>query len=435
MKKNKFLVPLVLVVIFVASFYMLYDGKQSDLKQYNLYLEAARKARSFDIQVDAEANYMAALDMSPSIELYLEIGNYYIESGQAKKAIKWGEKIMEIYPKDYRSYEFQMDQLIDRRDYAACFSLANEFTKRKVSSEKLTQYIADIEYKFYLSGEYDDVTAYNWGKCAVSLGGRWGFVDVVGTRTVPLLYPNVGAFLSNFAPVVDGKGAAYYIDYNGNKRFVVVDVGPVVALGPMENGVYPVYNGDTWSFYNLNYEKLFGEFKEISSISNGLVAVKKSAEEGWSLRNCIGEDLAGRTYYDVVMDENGIVFRNNRLFVGDGTGYQLIDYTGAVYGDAKFQAARVFNDGTYAAVMLNEKWGFVDSNGNFVIEPQYEDARSFSNGLAAVKKDGKWGFINTANEMVIEPQFKNAKDFNYYGCAFVVKNESWELLKLYKYNY
>ena len=92
-------------------------------------------------------------------------------------------------------------------------------------------------------------------------------------------------------------------------------------------------------------------------------------------------------------------------------------------------------DGTYAAVQKDGKWGFIDADGKEVIEPQYEDARSFSNGYAAVQKDGKWGFINQDNEMVIEPEFDDARSFNSLMRSFVKKEDKWYQLCFYSNNY
>ena len=43
-----------------------------------------------------------------------------------------------------------------------------------------------------------------------------------------------------------------------------------------------------------------------------------------------------------------------------------------------------------------------------IIDPQHEDADSFSQGLAAVKKDGKWGYIDMEDSTVIPFQFDSA---------------------------
>lgn len=433
MKNYKFLVPLLLVVLFAASFYMLYDAKANELKQYNTYLDAARSFREQDIRVDAESNYKNALGMKPSLDLYLEIGDFYIETEQSKKAIDWGYTIIDVYPKEVAGYEYQMQLLMNRKDYVACFDISNKFTKRGLTSKTMSEMIGSIEYTFYFNGEYQDVGIYSGGRCPVSVGGKWGYVDTTANSCVPIKFAKVGAFSNELSPVIDADGKAYYIDPNGNKKFVVLNVENVVELGLIENGIYSLYNGTTWGFYDKEYNHLFGEYQEVSAIGNGVAAVKKDGK--WSLINREGKDLTGKTYESVAMDEKLVVFRNDRLFVSDGSGYQMIDSTGKVIGDTKYQAVHIFNDTTYAAVMLNGKWGFIDSTGKMVIEPQYEDARSFANGFAAVKKDGKWGFINTDGKMVIEPQFENAKDFNDHGCVFVIRNDGWELLRLYKYNY
>ena len=47
-----------------------------------------------------------------------------------------------------------------------------------------------------------------------------------------------------------------------------------------------------------------------------------------------------------------------------------------------------------------------------IIDPQYEDADSFSQDLAAVKKNGKWGYIDTEGNTVIPFQFDYAFPFS-----------------------
>ncbi|MBQ1884053.1 MAG: WG repeat-containing protein, partial [Bacteroidales bacterium] len=85
-----------------------------------------------------------------------------------------------------------------------------------------------------------------------------------------------------------------------------------------------------------------------------------------------------------------------------------------------------------ACVRLDGKFGYIDTTGNVVIEPQFDDARDFANGLARVELDfhypTEYGYINTKGKMIIEPQFSEASDFysnglakvwtnGYYGCV------------------
>ena len=48
-----------------------------------------------------------------------------------------------------------------------------------------------------------------------------------------------------------------------------------------------------------------------------------------------------------------------------------------------------------AVVREDGKVGYIDKSGAYVIEPQYEKAKSFSDGRAAVEQDEMWGFIDT----------------------------------------
>jgi len=58
------------------------------------------------------------------------------------------------------------------------------------------------------------------------------------------------------------------------------------------------------------------------------------------------------------------------------------------------------------------KWGYIDKSGKFVIMPQFDFAWDFSEGLAGVKIGGKWGYIDKSGEIVIKPQFYFALSFS-----------------------
>jgi len=57
------------------------------------------------------------------------------------------------------------------------------------------------------------------------------------------------------------------------------------------------------------------------------------------------------------------------------------------------------------------KFGYIDKTGSWVIEPRFDNASSFSEGLAAVSEDGEWGYVDTTGTMVIEPRLWGAFDF------------------------
>jgi len=58
-----------------------------------------------------------------------------------------------------------------------------------------------------------------------------------------------------------------------------------------------------------------------------------------------------------------------------------------------------FSDGL-ASVNVRGKFGYIDRNGNFVIEPQFDAADSFSEGLALVLIDKKPVYIRLVKPLV-----------------------------------
>lgn len=433
MKNYRFLVPLVMVLMLAASVYVLANDKASVQNEYNTYLETARDYRQQDIFIDAEENYLLAIEVNPNLDIYLELGSLYVEQGLPQMSKKLSRNLLEMYPEDAGSYEYALQLYHAKGDYIECYDLIDTMRKRNISSEYMEQLALEIEYMYYFTGEYDDVSVFGGGMCPVAREGVWGFVDMLGTRYVGLKYVEVGPFSGGLAPVVEENGDAYYIDNQGNKKKVILNVENIVKLGLIENNVFALYNGENWGFYDGDGNHLFGAYQETSNIGNGVAAVNTGS--GWQLVGYNGEDLAGQTYEGVHMDEKLIVHRNDRIFVQVGNGYQMIDSSGKVYSKHTYEDVRLFNDTTYAAVKIDGLWGFVDKNGDIVIEPQYEDARSFSNGFAAVKADGLWGYINAEGQMVIVNEFMDAKDFTTRGTAFVMLEDEWELLKLYKYNH
>ena len=68
------------------------------------------------------------------------------------------------------------------------------------------------------------------------------------------------------------------------------------------------------------------------------------------------------------------------------------------------------------------KCGYVDKSGKLVIPARFDDADSFSDGLAAVSIDGKYGYIDKAGEMKIPASFDCATAFR-NGLGIVYKTD------------
>ena len=69
-------------------------------------------------------------------------------------------------------------------------------------------------------------------------------------------------------------------------------------------------------------------------------------------------------------------------------------------------------DGAIAVMTLSGQWGYLLDTGEWLVEPQFDTAWGFQEGLALIYQDGKWGYIDRQGEVRIAPQFDYAEDFH-----------------------
>ena len=59
-------------------------------------------------------------------------------------------------------------------------------------------------------------------------------------------------------------------------------------------------------------------------------------------------------------------------------------------------------------------WGYVDFEGEWVIQPRLEDAKPFifkwNNRVAPAKQEGRWGCIDHTGQFVVKPIYNNSAD-------------------------
>ena len=68
---------------------------------------------------------------------------------------------------------------------------------------------------------------------------------------------------------------------------------------------------------------------------------------------------------------------------------------------------------TLHPVLLNGKWGYINTSGNMVIEPNFDEARAFSDGYAAVRQGTNWGYVSEETKALAIPvSFSVAGDFS-----------------------
>ncbi|HJW31623.1 MAG TPA: WG repeat-containing protein, partial [Saprospiraceae bacterium] len=57
-------------------------------------------------------------------------------------------------------------------------------------------------------------------------------------------------------------------------------------------------------------------------------------------------------------------------------------------------------------------WGFIDTLGQIIIAPIYDEVSQFSEGKAAVNLEGLWGYIDRSGHNLTKAQYKSAFAFH-----------------------
>lgn len=432
MKKYGFLVPIVLTVLLVLSWYKLVTDTNAVEDEFNNYIQTAREYAEDGITKYAITNYEKALEINDDPVIYAEVASYYKRQGESRKYLSWCEEFFEKYPKESLAYDTVLEAYMTEEDYSSCWDILDTAEKRNITSEYINKVRTDIRYEYYLDyNSYDDVGIFSNDLCPVAVEDKWGFVNRKGSRAVSCKYKAVGYFTSSgMASVIDMDGQAYYIDSEGYK--VLVTKTDYTEFGNITEGkIVAKKSNGKYVYTDINFNELSAEYDYAGSFNLGKAAVKNGTE--WLL---IGNDFSSDgKYADIKLDEKTIAYRNDRAFVSEnGKTYKMIDLNGSKIGDEEYEDAIPFDGDDMTAVCKDGKWFFIDKEGRHISDNTYEKARSFSNGLAAVCIDGKWGFVDESENIVIEPQYEETKDFNDLGSCFVNTGKDWQMIKLYALN-
>lgn len=89
----------------------------------------------------------------------------------------------------------------------------------------------------------------------------------------------------------------------------------------------------------------------------------------------------------------------------------------------QFQSVGHFHNGL-APAQENDRWGFIDTGGKWIIAPRYEGVLRGGNGRFGIRENGRWGFIDASGEVIVPPSYDEALPFS-NGVAAVKSGGLW----------
>jgi hypothetical protein len=99
--------------------------------------------------------------------------------------------------------------------------------------------------------------------------------------------------------------------------------------------------------------------------------------------------------------------------VGLNNKYNFINKNGEFLFDRWYDFIGEFKDG-YAGVELNNKYNFINKNCEYLSDEWFDDIYNFQDGCGIVKLNNKWNLINKNGEIISDTWFDSFKDANEY---------------------
>lgn len=203
------------------------------------------------------------------------------------------------------------------------------------------------------------------GLARIQLGNRFGFINAQGEAVIPVSY--FGAY-----------------DFNEGKA--------------------RVFHNGKWGFIDTTGEWLISpKYDYAWDFSEGSACVMnlKNRDEKWGFIDATGKTIIEQKYEYIFPFSNGLAIVKKQPY--PQAGLKLINIKGEIKYELVYKDIFPFKE--EMACFLKEVdgknlWGFIDTNNNIVIEPQFDQPSDFNNGLALITKEGKKMYIDKSGKII-----------------------------------
>jgi hypothetical protein len=207
-------------------------------------------------------------------------------------------------------------------------------------------------------------------------------------------------------PFADEKGHIGFLASNGT----VVLAPRFDQATPFAEGFSAVRMGARWGYVNrggtLAIEPRF-DFADSFSEGRAVIGVGAGAARRFGFIDETGAVVVEPAYADARSVHDGLA---RVMEIGPPRADVYLDKNGKVAWKSPGSPSFDFHDGL-ARVQKEDKVGFVDKTGKWIISPRFDSAGDFREGLAPFSIDQRWGYVGRAGETVANHVYLEASAF------------------------
>ncbi|KAA2243526.1 WG repeat-containing protein [Chitinophaga agrisoli] len=249
---------------------------------------------------------------------------------------------------------------------------------------------------------------------------KYGVIDTSGHFIIDTLYTDITPVKGGSFIISPSYDSAYIVNRKGA---VIVPVGKYRGIKEIGEGYLQAAVLDTVHHKEISAlldpagRELFRKGDSQTYFNMEMSSGKLTFEEYISGHKAIYGimDKAGNVIYADSTFESILPFRGNRSFIRRRYAHYVIT------GDGKILTAgfdRLLNDGfvnNRAFVETNSKWGVIDTNANYIIQPKFNEIMKpglvggvfFFKGLPTRTGKSTFGFADSSGKVILQPCLEN----------------------------
>ena len=240
--------------------------------------------------------------------------------------------------------------------------------------------------------------------------------------------------------------AVFVLCYTANATTIENSVNAKYGFSQFDsygNCYYKVWNNLKWGICDANGKEIVAPaYDAIWDYNNGYAIVNMGAK--WyrtSVPKGTSDLQKERNFSKIWIYDNAstsaYVYEPTmkQIYKLGGGKFGLIDDKGNEVVPPIYDEIVVTSEKGILKVKMNNKYGFIDFNGNNITDIKYDDAYDFCEGFAIVNiggtlnkrgkiSGGKWGFVNVNGDEVIKVKYNNVNPFS-NGVTSVSEQNAW----------
>ena len=430
MKRSHVFTILLLVVLVCAGWFSVLTGlgdpasaeakKQIDTAgQYfekGLFWKAGQEYFSAVLQTGTEEHWKNMLDaFAASYAQGDDCYDDYLDAAQ---------QAVQVYSHN-EDFAMQLVSLyLDEEQYDKAMGVLKGALSAGIDSPAVLEKFTSVAYATKLEwGIYDEATPFVNDYCQVYSNGGWSYMDMSGDLDKISSVKALGPVGDDDIRAMIYDGVTTLVDEDGVPQGIIH--GAVEKVGVYAEDLIPVQRQGTYSYFSLIGDEQFGGYSMAGTFDDGLAAVQINGT--WQLIDREGKTEA-EGFQDIVLNNDGSWICDHVMLAKKDGKYRIYSEKLELVSDFSCDDVDVKCEDGWIAFCSGGKWGFVDEEGQVMIEPAYAEAKSFSNGLAAVYNGTAWGFVNANGQVVIDCQYQDAGYFTEDGSCLVLTEDGWKLL-------